>query len=446
MWSTFLTEDRNIGIMLDQCLYWWVAYGSGYHSWSAEVFFEPSSSCSLNINWCNFFFLFFEHQLVCSFNLLLLWSSTRVRVTTQCNHSVCKVDDKIAPSFLMIDCIREMTAKKSCKYGEYGSCEDQLLLFSFLFTPRKRKQQQQQNHGFVLQLDAGWEEYYDYIFPDEAAAQPNLKLLALAKMWKKDVDRNDDDDDDEDDDEEEDEDEEEEEAGPSTGRENDKRMDTGKDKEMDVDEDSGVSDSDEGDKSWTMGNKHLCVCGEGGRGRCRGVYADQGGHRQTCLHVKQNTWVWRGGGGRVCWPVWTQTCLHVKQNTWLEWGGWGGGGGGGSILTNVDTDLFTCEVKLLGVGVHWQIWILLHICSEALVCVCQREREWLRECLELSGHRHEWLCVNVLRSAYVIENLHCPWLIGVLAHEMCSLKKRKDRERKIWSTIKRLELAIGEHG
>ena len=29
--------------------------------------------------------------------------------------------------------------------------------------------------------------YYDYIFPDEAAAQPNLKLLALAKMWKKDV-------------------------------------------------------------------------------------------------------------------------------------------------------------------------------------------------------------------------------------------------------------------
>jgi crooked neck len=59
-----------------------------------------------------------------------------------------------------------------------------------------------------LQLDAGWEEYYDYIFPDEAAAQPNLKLLALAKMWKKDAapkEEEEDDDDDDDDDEEEDE-------------------------------------------------------------------------------------------------------------------------------------------------------------------------------------------------------------------------------------------------
>ncbi|MBN3270878.1 CRNL1 protein, partial [Polyodon spathula] len=33
--------------------------------------------------------------------------------------------------------------------------------------------------------DAGWEEYYDYIFPEDSANQPNLKLLAMAKMWKK---------------------------------------------------------------------------------------------------------------------------------------------------------------------------------------------------------------------------------------------------------------------
>ncbi|KAF4072453.1 hypothetical protein AMELA_G00263180 [Ameiurus melas] len=33
--------------------------------------------------------------------------------------------------------------------------------------------------------DAGWEEYYDYIFPEDAANQPNLKLLAMAKTWKK---------------------------------------------------------------------------------------------------------------------------------------------------------------------------------------------------------------------------------------------------------------------
>lgn len=32
--------------------------------------------------------------------------------------------------------------------------------------------------------DAGWEEYYDYIFPSDEAAQPNLRLLAMAKQWK----------------------------------------------------------------------------------------------------------------------------------------------------------------------------------------------------------------------------------------------------------------------
>lgn len=35
------------------------------------------------------------------------------------------------------------------------------------------------------QSDAGWEEYYDYIFPEDAANQPNRKLLAMVKMWKK---------------------------------------------------------------------------------------------------------------------------------------------------------------------------------------------------------------------------------------------------------------------
>lgn len=34
-------------------------------------------------------------------------------------------------------------------------------------------------------MDAGWEEYYDYIFPTDETAQPNLKLLAIAKQWKK---------------------------------------------------------------------------------------------------------------------------------------------------------------------------------------------------------------------------------------------------------------------
>ncbi|KAJ8008895.1 hypothetical protein DPEC_G00083180 [Dallia pectoralis] len=51
--------------------------------------------------------------------------------------------------------------------------------------------------------DAGWEEYYDYIFPEDAANQPNLKLLAMAKMWKRQQQQEDDDEEEEDDNEEE---------------------------------------------------------------------------------------------------------------------------------------------------------------------------------------------------------------------------------------------------
>merc|ERR1711872_1176538 len=36
--------------------------------------------------------------------------------------------------------------------------------------------------------DQGWEEYFDYIFPEDEAAKPNLKLLAMDKMWKKNKD------------------------------------------------------------------------------------------------------------------------------------------------------------------------------------------------------------------------------------------------------------------
>ena len=32
---------------------------------------------------------------------------------------------------------------------------------------------------------SGWEEYYDYIFPDDQAQSKNLKILELAHKWKK---------------------------------------------------------------------------------------------------------------------------------------------------------------------------------------------------------------------------------------------------------------------
>ena len=29
-----------------------------------------------------------------------------------------------------------------------------------------------------------WEEYWDYVFPDDVTLAPNLKLLQMAKKWK----------------------------------------------------------------------------------------------------------------------------------------------------------------------------------------------------------------------------------------------------------------------
>ncbi|KAK7506895.1 hypothetical protein BaRGS_00001746 [Batillaria attramentaria] len=67
--------------------------------------------------------------------------------------------------------------------AEYGNEESQKAVEKLMPQKVKKRRKIQTEDG----LDAGWEEYYDYIFPDEAAAQPNIKLLALAKMWKKDV-------------------------------------------------------------------------------------------------------------------------------------------------------------------------------------------------------------------------------------------------------------------
>ena len=41
-------------------------------------------------------------------------------------------------------------------------------------------------HSFTPPLsDAGWEEYYDYLFPDEVKAVGTLKLLQNVQAWKK---------------------------------------------------------------------------------------------------------------------------------------------------------------------------------------------------------------------------------------------------------------------
>lgn len=34
-------------------------------------------------------------------------------------------------------------------------------------------------------VEEGWEEVFDYIFPEDEMVRPNLKLLAAAKQWRK---------------------------------------------------------------------------------------------------------------------------------------------------------------------------------------------------------------------------------------------------------------------
>ena len=45
-----------------------------------------------------------------------------------CSHSVLKLHEA-TEMFVMVDYVKEMTVKKSYKYGEYGSFEHLLFLF-----------------------------------------------------------------------------------------------------------------------------------------------------------------------------------------------------------------------------------------------------------------------------------------------------------------------------
>ena len=87
--------------------------------------------------------------------------------------------------------------------------------------------------------DAGWEEYWDYVFPDDVSAAPHLKLLQMARMWKKNKEMGISD---SDSDSEESEEEEEEEEEKEEGREG--REDEGNKDDRDTDYSSDSSDTD----------------------------------------------------------------------------------------------------------------------------------------------------------------------------------------------------------
>lgn len=70
---------------------------------------------------------------------------------------------------------------------QYGNESSQEKVNSKM--PRKIKKRQK-----IIDEDGteqGWEEVFDYIFPEDEASKPNLKLLAAAKNWKKQIETTD---------------------------------------------------------------------------------------------------------------------------------------------------------------------------------------------------------------------------------------------------------------
>lgn len=64
--------------------------------------------------------------------------------------------------------------------SQYGDQSSRTAVSNLLPKRVKKRRRIQTQDG----SDAGWEEYFDYIFPEDESAKPNLKLLAMAKAWK----------------------------------------------------------------------------------------------------------------------------------------------------------------------------------------------------------------------------------------------------------------------
>lgn len=65
--------------------------------------------------------------------------------------------------------------------GEHGT----ETLFDKVVEKMPRRIKKRQKIVSEMGVEEGWEEVFDYIFPEDEMARPNLKLLAAAKNWKK---------------------------------------------------------------------------------------------------------------------------------------------------------------------------------------------------------------------------------------------------------------------
>jgi len=87
---------------------------------------------------------------------------------------------------LLLEQWRDFERKQAEEAGEgeeggEGSSGEHLAAVEKLMPKRvKRRRQITTEDG----MDAGWEEYFDYIFPQDASLQRNFRLLEAARLWK----------------------------------------------------------------------------------------------------------------------------------------------------------------------------------------------------------------------------------------------------------------------
>ncbi|KAJ3313057.1 NineTeen Complex (NTC) component [Blyttiomyces sp. JEL0837] len=115
--------------------------------------------------------------------------------------------------------------------------------------------------GIAPGAEGAWEEYFDYLFPDDETERPNLKLFQIAHAWKEKLKAGllDDDDDEEE--------EEEDEEQPSEGEEEGEQPSKGKERAGPEDQDDdGNDDRDENYSVDMEASSDVEVRGVGGQG------------------------------------------------------------------------------------------------------------------------------------------------------------------------------------
>jgi crooked neck len=90
-------------------------------------------------------------------------------------YDILKQDDLKEERVLLLDAWRQLEKEKGTA-AKVAEIEAKM--------PRRIKKKRMRTDP-VSGAELGWEEYYDYAFPDDKKAGGNLKILEMAAKWKK---------------------------------------------------------------------------------------------------------------------------------------------------------------------------------------------------------------------------------------------------------------------